>query len=371
MKLTRSVIALSFALACLASSAQAQVPQLINFQGRVAVGSVNFNGTGLFKFALVNGDGSTTFWSNDSTSVNGSEPSASVSLPVSKGLYSVLLGNPESGNMAPVPASVFNNADVRLRVWFDDGVNGSQLLSPDQRIAAVGYALVASSAQTAQALAPGASISANHGLFTGFVGVGTATPNTPVTVSTSAGTFGFSHTDGAHTLSTYVDDQGAQIGTVSNHPLGFYANDNSYQMILYPGGNVGIGTDATIPTVEKLTVQGTVQATQFIGDGSRLTGINGFSDQFGINTNQAVQGTGAQGTVGQIILSAGPIANGIPCSGQLLDRTLYSDLFSVIGTQFGEGDGTTTFAVPDLRAITPNNLTYSIIATGTLPVATP
>lgn len=36
----------------------AQVPQMINYQGRVAVGdpAVNFDGTGLFKFALVNGD---------------------------------------------------------------------------------------------------------------------------------------------------------------------------------------------------------------------------------------------------------------------------------------------------------------------------
>lgn len=34
--------------------ATAQVPQLINYQGRVAVGSVNFDGAGQFKFALVN-----------------------------------------------------------------------------------------------------------------------------------------------------------------------------------------------------------------------------------------------------------------------------------------------------------------------------
>jgi alpha-tubulin suppressor-like RCC1 family protein len=31
-------------------------------------------------------------------------------------------------------------------VWFDDGTNGSLLLAPDQRIAAVGYAMVAGSA---------------------------------------------------------------------------------------------------------------------------------------------------------------------------------------------------------------------------------
>src|SRR5437762_3076812 len=46
----------------------AQVPQLINFQGRVAVDGVNFNGAAQFKFALVNGDGTFSFWSNDGTS---------------------------------------------------------------------------------------------------------------------------------------------------------------------------------------------------------------------------------------------------------------------------------------------------------------
>ena len=45
--------------------------------------------------------------------------------------------------MTAVPPSVFNNADVRLRVWFNDGVNGSQKLVPDQRITAVGYAVIA------------------------------------------------------------------------------------------------------------------------------------------------------------------------------------------------------------------------------------
>ena len=74
--------------------ASAQVPQMINYQGRVAVGNpaVNFNGTGEFKFALVNGEGSASYWSNDGTSTEGSEPTAAVSLTVTKGLYSVLLG---------------------------------------------------------------------------------------------------------------------------------------------------------------------------------------------------------------------------------------------------------------------------------------
>ena len=37
------------------------------------------------------------------------------------------------------------------------------------------------------------------------------------------------------------------------------------------------------------------------------------------------------------------------CQGQAVSRTDYSDLFAVIGTSFGSGDGSTTFNVPDLR----------------------
>lgn len=37
------------------------------------------------------------------------------------------------------------------------------------------------------------------------------------------------------------------------------------------------------------------------------------------------------------------------CNGQAVSRTIYSDLFALIGTNFGTGDGTTTFNLPDYR----------------------
>lgn len=39
----------------------------------------------------------------------------------------------------------------------------------------------------------------------------------------------------------------------------------------------------------------------------------------------------------------------VKCNGAALSRTLYADLFAAIGTNFGGGDGSTTFNVPDLR----------------------
>ena len=38
------------------------------------------------------------------------------------------------------------------------------------------------------------------------------------------------------------------------------------------------------------------------------------------------------------------------CNGQAVSRTLYANLFAVLGTTFGEGDGSTTFNLPDLRS---------------------
>jgi len=37
------------------------------------------------------------------------------------------------------------------------------------------------------------------------------------------------------------------------------------------------------------------------------------------------------------------------CYGQAVNRTTYSDLFSIIGTAFGSGDGSLTFNLPDIR----------------------
>lgn len=37
------------------------------------------------------------------------------------------------------------------------------------------------------------------------------------------------------------------------------------------------------------------------------------------------------------------------CDGSAVSRTTYSDLFAIIGTTYGTGDGSTTFNIPDCR----------------------
>jgi hypothetical protein len=69
-----AILTLSFFVSTIYS-----VPPVINYAGQVAVDGEAFDGNGLFKFAIVNDSGSTTYWSNDGTSTAGSEPNASVS----------------------------------------------------------------------------------------------------------------------------------------------------------------------------------------------------------------------------------------------------------------------------------------------------
>lgn len=54
--------------------------------------------------------------------------------------------------------------------------------------------------------------------------------------------------------------------------------------------------------------------------------------------------------IGEIIPYVGstPPENFLVCDGSAVSRSLYSDLFSVIGTTYGIGDGSTTFNLPNL-----------------------
>lgn len=59
---------------------------------------------------------------------------------------------------------------------------------------------------------------------------------------------------------------------------------------------------------------------------------------------------------GDLIFSATPVIDEggrLLCNGSAVSRTDYADLFAAIGTTYGEGNGTTTFNIPDYRARFP------------------
>src|SRR3990172_5138420 len=155
-KLILLIFALSLSAVLTATHVLAAVPQMISYSGTIATGGTPFNGDGQFKFAIINGHadcqasppgaGCVAYWSNDNSKANGSEPTNSVTLTVNNGIFSVKLGDTSLTNMLVIPATVFANDTTYLRIWFNDGVTGSEQLSPDRQLVSVPYAYRAESA---------------------------------------------------------------------------------------------------------------------------------------------------------------------------------------------------------------------------------
>jgi len=82
------------------------------------------------------------------------------------------------------------------------------------------------------------------------------------------------------------------------------------------------------------------------GQGGNLTDGTLFDHQSVIATFEQVF------PVGSIFLWGGTRATiteyALECDGSAVSRTTFSDLFDIVGTQFGVGDGSTTFNLPDL-----------------------
>src|SRR6266513_2222087 len=115
-----------------------------------------------------------TYWSNDGTSVTGSEPAGAVSAGVSNGLFTVALGDTKVANMTALNAPLFGTPDLQLRIWFNDGVNGSIALSPPQNLTSAPYAIQALNASNLLGTLPAALLTSigntNGGSGNFFVG---------------------------------------------------------------------------------------------------------------------------------------------------------------------------------------------------------
>src|SRR5204863_10219126 len=96
------------------------------------------------------------------TSLAGSEPTAPVDIAVNHSFYNAYLGDTTLPNMTTsLPLSVFTNNSVWVRYWFNGDAGATfQLFSPDQRVTAVAYAMMAANVGdgviTSNKLAPNA-----------------------------------------------------------------------------------------------------------------------------------------------------------------------------------------------------------------------
>jgi alpha-tubulin suppressor-like RCC1 family protein len=133
-------------------------PPVINYAGQITANGEVFNGGGLFKFKIVEADDNATLWSNDGNNSNKGEPNSAIAIQVNGGLYSILLGNTAIPGMQAISPNIFqNNSNVKLQVWFSDGIDGFQKLTPDRSFASVPYAFSAGSAPIKEG-----SVTLNH-----------------------------------------------------------------------------------------------------------------------------------------------------------------------------------------------------------------
>ena len=91
------------------------------------------------------------------------------------------------------------------------------------------------------------------------------------------------------------------------------------------------------------------EATKYDFDGANLTGIEGIP------------------TATIVPWSSASVPSGfLECDGTAVSRTTYADLFAIVGTTYGAGDGSSTFNVPDLQDNVPigKSGTKSLASTG-------
>ena len=100
----------------------------------------------------------TTYWSNDGTSINGSEPTNAVSVEVTNGLFTVVLGDTTVPKMMALSTSLFAQPNLQLRIWFE-GVKGWVVLSPAQNLMHTPYSIMANSASNLLGTLPVAQLS--------------------------------------------------------------------------------------------------------------------------------------------------------------------------------------------------------------------
>ncbi|MBN1550095.1 hypothetical protein JW979_01450, partial [bacterium] len=255
------------------------IPGMISYQGKVSVSGQPFTGDGYFRFQIVNGDESVAYWSNDGNN----PPVTDIPLNVEDGIFHIQLG--DTVMMNAIPSSVFQNNNLYLKIWFDDGTTGMQMLAPNQQITSAAFSYVADRADNADdsdrvdgqhydsnwpttlsniqsvcgddfhdiggvdddqpdddSEVPDSISINNGGIYsmagTGVVGIGTTSPMDPLHVMGSARVVGVALVDGRVKTQT--------IEALSMDGLELTDSTGTTLIKLNHNGNVGIRTDNPI-----------------------------------------------------------------------------------------------------------------------------
>ena len=123
------------------------------------------------------------------------------------------------------------------------------------------------------------------------------------------------------------------------------------------------GTTASTPnlTAGSWKVGGTA-VTASAAEINKLDGVTATTAEINLLAGQALLPPGSITMYGGTSAPTGWLL----CNGAAVSRTTYADLFAIVGTTYGAGDGSSTFNLPDLRDrfAVGSGTTYSAGATG-------
>ncbi len=179
---------------------------------------------------------------------------------------------------------------------------------------------------------------------------------------------------GASTNKTSIDHDGSLMTLEASNTN----NDTESSIRLYPNGDLSLhGDNVYISNVVTPTSNGAAANKQYV-DTQVATKQNTLVSGTNIKTinNQSLLGSGniniASGNdtlpIGAIVPFSGDSipTNYLLANGSAVSRTTYSELFDVIGTTYGSGDGSTTFNLPNLKGRIPVGLDDSDTSFDTL-----
>ena len=112
--------------------------------------------------------------------------------------------------------------------------------------------------------------------------------------------------------------------------------------------NIASNVIWTLPSADGTS--GQVLSTNGSGTLSWTTASSGSSIPSG--SMQMYAGSVTQSASSGVVTTNAP-SGWLLCNGDIVSRTTYSALFTAIGTTYGAGDGSTTFALPDMRSRVP------------------
>ena len=106
--------------------------------GRVISNGKPFEGEGSFWFALIN-DANQTVWNHEGSA---DIPNQALKISVQNGFYQIGLGDQGIPGMSPLdPSLLLQWPNLKLRIWFDDGINGIHKLGQDQPLEKAPYSI--------------------------------------------------------------------------------------------------------------------------------------------------------------------------------------------------------------------------------------